>query len=182
MKTILILAISLFIGQTIVFAQEEMEVMEQQHKTEIFIEQNLMDFNAKYHTIFIAAYKNFKSILGEEEKKKDYSQYKTTVDFTSGKNETIILGEKSSVFTVNFDCQDDELIARAMYKDIIKRILTVSPKGLEQASEKVNGNDLTIIQYNPKEAEKSAYQPITEVLLDYENLSISVSVTTPAKH
>ncbi|MCT4581386.1 MAG: hypothetical protein N4A35_08225 [Flavobacteriales bacterium] len=181
MKAILTFTLSLFIGQTISFAQAEMEVMEQEHKAEVFLEQNLMDFNAKYHSAFIAAYQKFESILGEKEQQKDYIQYQTKIDFNAGKNETIRSNDQSSFFVVNFDCQQDELIARAMYNDIIKRILTVSPKGFTKSSAKLNGNDITTIKFNPKETDKSAHQPITEVILDYENLTISIHLTAPTQ-
>lgn len=179
MKTILTLVISLFIGHSITFAQEEMDEMEQQHKTEIFLEQNLMDFNAKYHSAFIAAYQNFENILGEKEQKKDHVAYKSSIDFTAGKNETIHLGDKSSQFFFHFDCQQDELIARAMYEEIIKRILTVSPKGFKKSTEKMSGNDYTTIQFNPKEANKSGHQPTTTVELYFEELIVQVTIFTP---
>lgn len=184
MKTIITLSIALFLGQHISFAQEEMNEMEQQHKTEIFLEQNLMDFNAKFHTAFIASYKNFESILGEEQKMKDYIQYKTSIDFNKGINEKIHLNQgenKTSFFYSNFECDQDELIAKAMYNDIIKRILTVSPKGFEQTSERVNGNEFTTIKFNPKEADKSAHQPTTEVILNYEELVVQITINAPTK-
>ncbi len=181
MKTHLFYLVIWLLIPAVFFAQEELETLEQEDRIEVFLEQNLIDFDAKYHSVFIAAYKDFETIKGKEISRKDYITYQSTIDFERGVEEKITEDNSERMFSVIFDSEQDEIICAGLYNSIVKRILTVSPKGLEKSIEIIDGNMVTTIQFNPLDKEKSAYQPVTSVTLDYSNLIVEVDVFTPQK-
>lgn len=175
MKTISIIIIIIF--TSVIYSQNEESIIDEQHRTDVFIEQNLYDFNAKYHKVFIASYKDFSTIIKSNDNSK-----KPIIDFDKGINETISnTDEKKLSFSVSFTSEQNEIIARGMYKNIIDRILTVSPKGLVKKEEENGNYNITTIKFNPKEADKSAHQPVTTVKLNFETLTIEITVYTPEK-
>jgi hypothetical protein len=168
MKTIKHLIIAFTLSPTLFFAQnnEEMIHMDQEHQSEIFLEQNLGDFNAKYHSVFIASYKGFDE---------------TKVDFQKGVNESISEEKSSKRFNVTFTSNNDELIAIALQKEIVNRIITISPKGFVKSNERIDAKEVITISFDPKSADKATFQPTTKVILDYDSLTIQVIVIEPSK-
>ncbi len=183
MKTITSLTIALLLLPLLFFSQEDMSAVGNAHKTEVFLEQNLIDFNAKYHSAFISGYQDFKNITGTLKDQNTPNHFTSSIDFEHGLNESIHLNKSDyadyKLFMVDFECEKDETIGQALYNAIIERILTVSPKGFVQSSKTVDNKAITTIQFDPKEADKAAHQPTTKVVFDYTNLTIQVIISTP---
>lgn len=174
MKKINLLIILLFFSTRFFIAQSEEEVMrlEQEHKTQMFFEQNLNDFNEKITLVIKSSYKRFETITEEN---------KLTVDFESGVNEKIAKNKDQKSFSVVFEVNQDELLAIALKKELANRIMSIVPKGYVQTEEKTDQSQAFIIEYNNKNQEKGSFQPVIKVSIDYINFNVSVIVSEPIK-
>lgn len=166
MKTVKHLLTALLLTPTLLFAQnnEEMIHMDQEHQSQVFFEQNLNDFSTKIHSVIIESYTGFKT---------------TDIDFYKGVNETITESNSKKSFNVTYTSNNDELIAIALQKEIVNRIMTVSPKGFIQSKSSVDATEITTISFDPQYADKATFQPTMVVILDYDTLTVKVVVTEP---
>ena len=103
------------------------------------------------------------------------------VDFQKGVNETITEEDSKKSFNVTFTSDNDELLAIALQKEIVNRILTVSPIGFVQTKKQIDAKEVIIISFDPKHTEKATFQPTIKVTLDYDTLTVQVNVTEPLK-
>lgn len=168
MKTVKHLLIAFLLTPTLLLAQNNEEVIhiDQEHKSEIFLEQNLVDFNGKFHSVFIASYKSFEAM---------------DIDFQKGMNETISEEASKKNFSVTFNSDDDEILAIALQKEIVNRIMAVSPKGFVHSKKSLNATEVVTISFDPKYADKSTFQPTILVTLNYDSLTVKVVVIEPVK-
>jgi hypothetical protein len=173
MKTIIHLLYLLLLTPTLLFAQNDEELhLKEEHKKQVYFEQNLTDFNAKIHNVIISSYKGFETIIRDK---------KTSIDFEKGVDEVISNKEGEKYFSVVYSTSKDELLAIALQKELVSRILVVSPKGFIKTETTIDGKKIVTIQYNDENQDKASYQPITKVILDYASSSVKIKVIEPNK-
>ncbi len=173
MKTIKHLLYLLLLTPTLLIAQNDEELhLKEEHKKQVYFEQNLIDFNAKIHTVIISSYKEFETIMKDN---------KTTIDFEKGVDEVISNKEGEKCFSVVYSTSQDELLAIALQKELVSRILTVSPKGFIKTEAIIDGKNIITIQYTNEDQDKASHQPITKVILEYASSSVKIKVIEPNK-
>lgn len=173
MKKIKTLIYLLLLAPTFLFAQEDQAVihLEEEHNSQIFFEQNLTDFNDKFHSIFVASYKKFNAVTKEN---------KVITNFQGGIKEKIVENEGKKTFSVLYKTNDDSQLAKRLQDEITSRILSLIPKGFVQNKVKnEEGDEITEIKFDPKYQEKGNYQPTIKVVLDYAKIAVAVIVNEP---